>query len=100
MTSLPAWAIPVEADDYGEATKEYYRSELERRSSIIRRQAYRRIKVEAIKGAEVEIVDGHPMILGEPWFNAWLTMAVFLAVDGKFHEIEPDPRAWLAKKML
>lgn len=98
MGDIPAWAIPTETNDHKEARNGYLRSEIQRRSDVRLRQAYRRLRVEEIGAAAVETNDGHTTILGGPWMDAWITVAAFLAVAGRFGEILP-PREWLAKKI-
>lgn len=99
MKSLPAWAIPIsDQEDHEEARKAYLRRRAGETREIQIRQSHRRIRVREIEGASIDLDSGEPMILGEPWFYAWLTTATFLAVEGRFHEIKP-PQEWLAKKI-
>jgi hypothetical protein len=97
-SSIPAWAHSQPKDDWDEARKAYYRRRAGEITEIQIRQRLRRIRVQEIEAAPVVIVDGEPTVLGEPWFNAWLTTATFLALEGRFKEIRP-PREWLAEKL-
>ena len=93
-SSIPTWAL-TEHRDWEEGHKEYRRRRAREYNEGQIRQAIRGERVEEIEAASVE-ADG--TILGEPWFSAWLTMAAFLAGEGRFKEILP-PREWLAEKL-
>lgn len=75
----------------------YYRRRAREHSELAARQKVRELRVEEIDATSVNADD--MTILGEPWFDAWLTVATCLAVEGRFHEILP-PKVWLAGKML
>ena len=96
---IPTWAHSQANDDWEEAREAYYRRRAGEIREIHIRQRLRRIRVQEIEAAPVVMVSGEPTILGEPWFDAWLTTAVFLAFEGRFKEIKP-PREWLAEKLL
>jgi len=99
MESLPAWGITRPDDDWKEGRGTYYAMRRREMREVGVRQQYRKVRVGEIKAAPVVMVDGEATILGEPWFDAWLTVAAFLALEGKFGEIKP-PREWLAEKVL
>ena len=99
MESLPAWGITRPDDDWEESRETYYAIRRREVREVKVRQQYRKIRVKEINVAPVVMVDGEATILGEPWFDAWLTVAVYLALEGKFGEIRP-PREWLAEKVL
>ena len=95
---IPVWARDQARDDWEEGRKIYYRIRASEYGEVRVRQRLRRIRVQEIEAAPVVMVNGEPTILGELWFDAWLTMAVFLAIEGRFKEIKP-PREWLAEKL-
>ena len=95
---IPIWAHVPPEDDWEEAHKAYYRRRAGEICEIHIRQRLRKIRVQEIEAAPVVMVNGEPTILGEPWFDAWLTTATFLALEGRFKEIKP-PREWLAEKL-
>jgi len=95
---IPAWARSRAEEDWGEGRKIYYRIRASEYGEVRVRQALRKIRVQEIEAAPVVMVGGEPTILGEPWFDAWLTTAAFLAFEGRFKEIKP-PREWLAEKL-
>ena len=103
MGSLPAWAMRAQDQDELRDQEDGYKSHREQRArafgGLRARQAIRAERIREINTADVEITDGDPMILGEHWRGAWLTVAAYLAVEGRFGEVK-TPEEWLAEKVL
>lgn len=103
MESLPAWAVRTQAKEELQDQEDGYRSHRNQRArafgGLRARQAIRAERIREINAADVVMDDGNPTILGEHWRGAWLTVAAYLYVEGRFGEVK-TPEEWLAEKVL
>ena len=103
MEFLPAWAMrtPTEKElqDQEDGYKSYRNQRARAFGGLRARQAIRAERIREINAADVVMANSEPTILGEHWRGAWLTVATYLAVEGRFGEVK-TPEEWLAEKVL